>query len=483
MNFPKHVFISYAHIDNATAAGVPRGWVDHLHEHLELRLAQLLGFRPAIWRDKAELQGNRVFRDTIAIGLTETGVFLSVLSPRYLESLSCREELEGFLNAAPRNGGLRLGDRHRIFKIIKTQIDFNQHPEPIRDLLGYEFYAQDAITKRFREYDHEINNGVKDKRYWDKLDDLAQDICQLLREMEGVITPKTGTTIYLAETTSDLAEARDKVRRELVQKQHVILPNAQLPTNKAQLETMVRDCLQRSRLSVHLIGAHYGFVPEDEQERSAVWLQQELARERDDDAEFSRLIWLPEDLEPKDERQRRYIETLERSNHATKDSNLIRSNIEGLKTFIENKLNPPAKPAASEKPDDGLTRLYLVCDKSDLDNIGDLYSYLYDEGCEILLPATDDGALQAHKQNMLDCDGVLFFYGNPQEIWLRTHLRQMTGFGRTQPLKAVGIYVTGEENPQKKLFMSREAVVIKNFGSFDKSILKPFMQQLKGGAR
>lgn len=81
-------------------------------------------------------------------------------------------------------------------------------------------------------------------------------------------------------------EARDKVRRELQQSQHVILPDAPLPTNKLQLESMVRDCLQRSRLSVHLIGAQYGFVPEDEQERSAVWLQQELARERDADAEF-----------------------------------------------------------------------------------------------------------------------------------------------------------------------------------------------------
>lgn len=46
------------------------------------------------------------------------------------------------------------------------------------------------------------------------------------------------------------------------------------------------------------------------------------------------MIWLPEDLEPKDDRQRKFIETLERSNQDTKDSNLIRSNIEGLKTIM-----------------------------------------------------------------------------------------------------------------------------------------------------
>ena len=153
MNFAKHVFISYAHIDNAVATNVPHGWVDHLQENLELRLAQLYGSPPTIWRDRAELQGNSEFRKTITIGLTETGVFLSVLSPRYLKSSSCQEELDGFLKVAPLNGGLQLGDRHRIFKLVKTPVDFSLHPEPIRGLLGYEFYGQDPITKRFREFD------------------------------------------------------------------------------------------------------------------------------------------------------------------------------------------------------------------------------------------------------------------------------------------------------------------------------------------
>ena len=238
-----------------------------------MRLAQLLAVNTHNWRDKAELTGNRIFRDTIATGLTETGVFLSVLSPRYLDSPSCREELDGFLNAAPLNGGLWLGDKHRIFKVIKTPVDFGLHPEPIRDLLGYEFYAQDPITKRFREFDHEIRKDEKDKRYWEKLEDLAQDICALLKEMQGAPAPKPGATIFLAETTSDLAEQRDKVRRELNQFGHVILPNQPLPANKPQLESMVRDCLNRSRLSVHLIGAHYGVIPElEDANRSTICL-------------------------------------------------------------------------------------------------------------------------------------------------------------------------------------------------------------------
>ena len=69
------------------------------------------------------------------------------------------------------------------------------------------------------EFDAEISaQGEKDKRYWNKFEDLAWDIHELIKFLErpesaAVIKP-TGQTIYLAETTSDLTEQRDKVRRK-----------------------------------------------------------------------------------------------------------------------------------------------------------------------------------------------------------------------------------------------------------------------------
>src|SRR5215212_3192856 len=102
-------------------------------------------------------------------------------------------------------------------------------------------------------------------------------------------------------------------------------------------------------------------------------MQQDLARERGDNAEFSRLIWLPPGLEPKDDRQRRFIETLRNSFHSTNGSDLIQTKIEDLKTIIQAKLNPPITPTATISPDDGLKRVYLVCDQRDLDEVGSLY--------------------------------------------------------------------------------------------------------------
>jgi hypothetical protein len=59
--FDWDIFISYAHIDNGHYADIPQGWIDYLHERLNIRLAQLLGQPPRIWRDR-KLAGNDVFR-------------------------------------------------------------------------------------------------------------------------------------------------------------------------------------------------------------------------------------------------------------------------------------------------------------------------------------------------------------------------------------------------------------------------------------
>jgi len=490
MTFPNHLFISYAHIDNYHDPAASHGWIDLLHERLEIRLAQLLGRKLTIWRDR-KIQGNDVFNQTIHIELGKAAILLSVVTPRYIASASCQDELNTFIQLTPQTGGLQLDDKHRVFKVVKTQVPLEKQPPELQQSLGYEFYQLDQSSGRFREFDHEISaRGEKDKRYWDKFEDLAQDIKLLLERIEqpdAAPPPAGGKTIYLAETTSDLADHRDKVQRELRQFGHTILPDQPLPTSKPKLEQLVRGCLLRSRLSVHLIGEHYGFVPDQEPERSVIWLQQDLARERGVDAEFSRLIWLPPGLDPKDERQRRFIETLQNAFHSTNGSDLVQTKIEDLKTIIQEKLNPTPKPTASKKTDDGLRRVYLVCDQRDLEVIGALYTYIHGEGFDVLLPEFDENAMQADKQNMLDCDAVMIYYASIPQISVTTRLRNLTGFGRTRPLAGAGVFVTGKETAQKNLFETHEAIVIKNFGAFDlgkpPEKLKEFLRLAKGGAK
>ncbi len=349
LDFENSLFISYAHIDNARFTEVEKGWIELLHEALDWRLPQLLGRPVKIWRDR-KLGGNDVFNDTIIIELSKAAILLAVITPRYLQSQSCQRELEDFFRLAAENGGLRIGDKHRVFKVVKTFVPLTEHPLGLRDMLGYEFYAEDKSTGRFREYDNEIGpKGEKDKRYWEKFEDLAQDISFLLNRLESAQTaePIPGETIYLAETTSDLREEHDRVKRELLQHGHVVLPDKALPQEAPLLQEAVRQYLKVSRLSVHLIGENYGTIPEMETERSIVRLQEELATERGDDDKFSRLIWMPPGLQPTDPRQLKFVDDLQNSFNSHNGSELLQTKLEDLKTIIQTKLTQKPKPVTS----------------------------------------------------------------------------------------------------------------------------------------
>ena len=72
-NFEYDLFISYAHIDNQHYSGVPQGWVDYLHERLQVSLSRRLGRAPRIWRDR-KLRGNDVFDDEIKQTLANAAI-------------------------------------------------------------------------------------------------------------------------------------------------------------------------------------------------------------------------------------------------------------------------------------------------------------------------------------------------------------------------------------------------------------------------
>jgi Domain of unknown function (DUF4062) len=485
--FGNDLFISYAHIDNRTPGG-NQGWIDLLHERLEIRLAQLLGKTPKIWRDR-RLKGFEDFDETIVIELSRSSILISVVTPRYVESDSCKKEIDYFSRAANTTSA-QLADKRRLFRVVKTYVPFEQHPAALRELLPYEFYERNEASGRVYEFDHEISEqGNKDKRYWNKFEDLAWDLHELIRYLENpnpTVTTSSGTTIYLAETTSDLSEERDKVKRELAQFGHIVLPDKALPLEITAFQSTVRNYLQSSQLSIHLIGEHYGIIPEMESERSIVRLQEELAVERGDDAHFSRLIWMPPGLEPKDERQRRFVVDLQNSFSSHNGSELLQVKLEDLKTIIQSKLARKPKSVTVEEADQqSTTRVYLICDKQDFETVDPIHTHLLNCGFETTLPLSDGSdaeIFEDHKENLLLCDAVLIFYGKASEGWLRMKLRELLklpGYGRTTPLLEKAIYIGGPTSPQKERFRILEARVFKNYGEFDPATLEPFIAQIR----
>ena len=284
MHFDGDAFISYAHLDNEELVEGRKGWVANLHRALEIRVGQLLGKQPHIWRDP-KLQGNDFFAETLVDRLRHVAVLVAVVSPRYIRSEWAQKELHEFWKAAEDQGGVRFAEKARVFKVLKTPVPLaNQQPE-LRGLLGYEFFKVDPETGKIRELD-EVFGPEAQREFWIKLDDLAHEICALLERLEdadagagAAPAPEDRRNVYLAETTSDLREQREVIRRDLQQQGFTVLPAQPLPQVVSDVAAAVRDDLARCRMSIHLLGRNYGLVPEGGA-NSLVEIQNELAIER-----------------------------------------------------------------------------------------------------------------------------------------------------------------------------------------------------------
>lgn len=485
------IFISYAHLDNQELIEGQKGWISNFHRALEIRLGQLLGKAPKIWRDP-KLQGNDLFADILVDKVRDVAVLVSIMSPRYAKSEWTRRELTEFWNAAQTATGVHIEGRARVFKVLKTPVALDQQPPEIQQLLGYEFFKVDPETGRARELD-QIFGAEAQRDFWMKVDDVAHDICRLLQKLEREATERRPTavdpkTIFLAVTTRDRNDDRETLRRDLQQHGHTVLPSAPLPSCLPDIEAALREDIEKCALSVHLIGKNYGVVPEESSE-SLIEIQNRIAAERAGRNGFARLIWIPPSLEPADDRQRAFIERLRTATHSRTSTDLLETPLEDLCSCIRERLKPAViSVPAFDSAADSLTRIYFIYDQRDLDSIAPWSDFLFDQGLEVIHPAFDGDEAElreCHQENVRSCDAALIHYGAANEGWLRRKLRDIQkspGYGRNTPMRAVGISVAPPNSPQKQLFRTHEAILIPQQEGFRAEPWAPFIERAKSGA-
>jgi hypothetical protein len=497
--FVDDVFISYRHLDNELLDEQGKGWIDNFHERFESVLGEALGYEPTIWRD-ARLEGNAYFADVLEGRIQKTAVVISILSPGYLQSDWCLGELREFCRLADKTGGLRVGDTMRVFKVVKTHIERELHPPEFQKQLGYEFYEIDKATQRPVAFGQELGRS-RDQRYWSKLDDLAWDVKQVLSIInprakipaQGSVFSRALGAVYLAQTTRDLSGERDQIKRELQNRGYDILPETELPFISPNYEEAVRECVGRAKLSVHLIGGSYGIVPEGAGNRSIVRLQNEIAAERNRDQAFSRLLWMPVGLMPQEEVQAQFIEHLRTDATTQQGAELLQTPLEELKNVIQLRLSSNGVEPKEEPSGETPRKIYLIFDKRDLEGIMPLNDYLsVEKNYQVLLPLIDDEGtddaegFEIHKDNLAQCDAVLIYYGNANQVWFdykRRDLKKMVGLDRKSLLAAEAVYVASPKTAHKQLFNSPDTLVIKNFEDFSPAALDSFLARVQTAAK
>ena len=371
-----------------------------------------------------------------------------------------------------------LHDKARIFKVLKTPVRRDKHPPELQSLLGYEFFEIDPETKKVHELD-EVFGTKAQLGFWMKLDDLAQDICALLTDLEHTVSAKgTGgeqRTIFLAESTVDLREQRDAIRRDLQADYtgHIVLPAGGGSMVFSEITQSFQTDLARCDMSIHPIGKNYGFIPEGSTE-SLIEIQNELAIERGKQGNFSRLVWIPPGLAVEDERQQKFLQRLRSDARAQAGADLLEVLFEDFRTVITQRLTKPPEAAKSVAPNAApdAPQVYLIYDQRDAESSAPCADALFNSGFDVVHPTFEGDEAEVrecHEENLRECDGALILYGKVNELWVRRKLRELqksAGYGRTRPLKALAISMIDPETEEKQRFRTHEALVIPQPGGF-----------------
>ena len=245
------IIINYTEKDNQAENG-KNGWVTDFARFLEIMLTQVLGKNPNISLKSEDASLS-------AAELKNTGILISILSPHFVNSSQCLEAIEEFGISEP-------SATKRLFKVLKTKVDYDEQPVKLRDGLAYELFDLDYDSGNAVIFDDYFGPAAENV-YWMKMVDLAYDVHEsllMLQEAEkqdGVKPLYKRETIFLAETGQDLNVQRNVIRRELQRHGYRVLPNHMLPREAESAEKVIIDELNESIMSVHLIGNAYGDIP------------------------------------------------------------------------------------------------------------------------------------------------------------------------------------------------------------------------------
>jgi hypothetical protein len=463
MNFEQNLFISFTHIDNQPLTEGDKGWITRFHATLKTLLSMRMGREAKIWRDD-KLQGNDVFSDEIIEQLKRSAALVSIVSSRYLQSEWCTREARLFCENATQNGGLAVGSKSRVFKVIKTPVDtLEPLPAPMKDVLGYEFFTlKDGAPLEFDSaYGQEYA-----QLYNQKVAVLAWQVKELLELLAGS-EPQAATrpAVYLAECSYDRRHARELLDGELKRLGYTVLPDRQLPVEEAEYVEAVKGLLARCALSIHLVGETPGTIIDGPSAKSASMLQNELAAARCRGGRLERLIWLPHGTRSDRPLQQAFIQALGEDAEAQFGADLIAGDIEELRAAIHatlKKIEQP-EPQQAERDDApaaggtaGKRLIYLICDEKDRKAAIPLRKLCAQAGFEVALPAFEGDAAAIRKTNqqlLASCDAVLLFYGAGDEAWKRAidnELRKMAGYRGGKPLPVRSTYLAAPKTGDKE---------------------------------
>jgi hypothetical protein len=317
----------------------------------------------------------------------------------------------------------------------------------------YQFCDTDPDTRMPRIYSLQ-GSQTEYSLFWSLMLDILYDLSSIFKQDDTNTITQRGQVVYVAPTTSDLVVARQRIVRELVQRQFVVLPDGDRSqaaiVNQKDFDILMKRC----DLAVHLVGYQYGdFIPGKEVSFTEYNCQQTsdfCIRNKDllknKDIRIYRLILLPLQPEKSDDRQQEFLQSL-RYDSALDFTEIVQMPIEDVKVLILDRLQQKKKVMATLD----INSVYLIYDPLSKDEYEKIAEKLKLSG--FIVKAIDyqnkDILLtDQHWHNMATADIVIIIDVNAPDQWILSKIKDVvktTGIGRLRPFKAKTV-ITNQEH-------------------------------------
>jgi hypothetical protein len=491
-DFEFDIFVSYAHVDNLTAAGNSKGWVVQFQQHLEIQLWKRVGRTESvkIWWDPA-LDGNQLFDKTIQNRVQGSALFLALTSAGYLASDYCGQELRCFHQKAHgERYGLSVGDRLRIFNILLNNVPHADWPKEYGRSSGFPFHD----AHRDEEFGQPVEPG--DKLFQQQLRSLVDSIFRTLLTIKEAQQPPSGVkdpasrendsfTIYVADTADSLRTTRKRLISDLLQQKNIrVVTNIPPPYEPGAHEGRVTEELKKGDLSVHLLDELPGREIEGLAGLCYPQAQAELAMTH------SRLpfIWVPQKMESiDDDGYREFLSGIETGSREERKYDFIRGSpativreiLEKVTELKAHAIPLECSPAAALLDTHFKDQLYAL----------ELSRFLLERQVQPYInPEEDDPRknLSLFEERLKQVSLLIIFFGNVAEEWVRARLAAALQIvvAEGYPLKACGVYLAPPCKPKSSFQLWQKLLPIElmdNTEGFNPTSVMRLLDRMKLG--
>jgi hypothetical protein len=207
--------------------------------------------------DEVDLPGNESVTKSLEAAVRNTAIMIAILSEGYKQSMWCNTEAQNFLSTANTDG--------RLFIVHFQDIPLVERPRVMQDLNGYVFYDKDRSDPF----------PPNSESFGTSLVDLKKALCKKLKDLNRQRSPKTESqepplsivdnpmAILLAESSRDLYEDMESIKRCLVEQGYRVLPERPYRGGAEEFKEMLDQDLLEAKLFVQLLGPYGTLRTED----------------------------------------------------------------------------------------------------------------------------------------------------------------------------------------------------------------------------